>query len=46
MLVELPSFLAIGDAATVLEKRKYENGKKKNMENKCSFYDFFLFCKQ
>ena len=42
VLVELPSFLATRDVVTVLEKRKYENGKKKNMEDRCSFYDFFF----
>ena len=29
MLVELPSFRATGDATTMLEERKCENGEKK-----------------
>ena len=41
MLVELPSFRATGDATTMLEERKCENGEKKNMENNCYLMPFF-----
>ena len=39
--MELPSFRAAGDVATVLKERKCENGEKKNTENNYSLVPFF-----